>query len=66
MRNEDRQKRLVEDTQKLLTLANQLKEEVGKSSKDTMSITVIKKAATTRKPQNFCPWVLDDLTDKKN
>ena len=25
-----------------------------------MKITVIKKAATTRKPQNFCPWMIDD------
>ncbi len=25
-----------------------------------MKITVIQKAATTRKPQNFCPWVIDD------
>jgi hypothetical protein len=25
-----------------------------------MKITVIKKAAPTRKPQNFCPWVVDD------
>jgi hypothetical protein len=25
-----------------------------------MKITVIKKAATTRKPQNFCPWMVDD------
>jgi hypothetical protein len=49
MRNEDRQKRLVEDTHKLLTLANQLKEEVDKSSKDTMSITVIKKAEEIEK-----------------
>lgn len=24
-----------------------------------MKITVIKKAATTRKPQNFCPWILE-------
>jgi hypothetical protein len=31
-----------------------------------MKITVITKAATTRKPQNFCPWIMDDLTDKKN
>ena len=35
-----------------------------------MKITVIKKAASTRKPQNFCPWVVDDsgggpTTDKK-
>jgi len=25
-----------------------------------MKITVIKKAAATRKPQNFCPWIIDD------
>lgn len=25
-----------------------------------MKITVIKKATQTRKPQNFCPWVVDD------
>lgn len=25
-----------------------------------MKITVIKKAATERKPQNYCPWVLDE------
>jgi hypothetical protein len=31
-----------------------------------MKITVIKKAAPTRKPQNFCPWVQDEITDKKN
>jgi hypothetical protein len=31
-----------------------------------MKINVIKKATTTRKPQNFCPWMSDDLTDKKN
>jgi hypothetical protein len=33
-----------------------------------MKITVIKKATATRKPQNFCPWVIDDnapRTDKK-
>jgi hypothetical protein len=33
-----------------------------------MKITVIKKAATTRKPQNFCPWVIDEAAptgDKK-
>ena len=27
-----------------------------------MKITVVKKASTTRKPQNFCPWVIDDGT----
>ena len=31
-----------------------------------MKITVIKKAATTRKPQNFCPWIVDEIADKKN
>ena len=33
-----------------------------------MKITVIKKAAETRKPQNFCPWVVDDNApaEKKN
>jgi len=31
-----------------------------------MKITIIKKATTTRKPQNFCPWIADDFSDKKN
>jgi hypothetical protein len=31
-----------------------------------MKITVIKKADATRKPQNYCPWVSDDLTEKKS
>jgi hypothetical protein len=33
-----------------------------------MKITVIKKASTTRKPQNFCPWVVEDNSpqEKKN
>jgi hypothetical protein len=33
-----------------------------------MKITVIKKATTTKKPQNFCPWIMDDFTgdEKKN
>ena len=33
-----------------------------------MKIKVVKKAAATRKPQNFCPWVIDDVaprTDSK-
>jgi len=25
-----------------------------------MKITVIKKASTTKKPQNFCPWLIED------
>lgn len=44
MRNLERQKQLISDTQKLLALANQLKVEVDKSSKDTLSVDVIKKA----------------------
>ena len=44
MRNIDRQKQLVEDTQKLLALANELKADVDKSTKDTLSLDVVKKA----------------------
>jgi hypothetical protein len=43
-RNTDRQKRLVADTEKLLALATDLKEQVDKTTKDTMSVEVIKKA----------------------
>lgn len=25
-----------------------------------MKITIINKASTVRKPQNFCPWMSDD------
>jgi hypothetical protein len=25
-----------------------------------MKIKVIKKAVSTRKPQNFCPWMIED------
>lgn len=25
-----------------------------------MKITIVKKAETIRKPQNFCPWVIDE------
>jgi hypothetical protein len=44
LRNDDRQKRLVADTAKLLALATDLKTQVDKSTKDTMSVDVIKKA----------------------
>jgi len=43
-RNDDRQKRLVADTDKLLALATDLKEEVGKTNKQILSVDVIKKA----------------------
>jgi hypothetical protein len=43
-RNIDRQKRIVDDTAKLLTLANELKLDVDKTDKNTLSLDVIKKA----------------------
>lgn len=43
-RNSDRQKRLVEDTNKLLSLATDLKSEVDKTDKNMLSVDVIKKA----------------------
>jgi hypothetical protein len=44
MRNTDRQKQLVADTERLLNLANELKADVDKSNKDTLSLDVVKKA----------------------
>jgi hypothetical protein len=44
LRNNDRQKQLVDDTAKLLDLANELKVDVDKSNKDTLSLDVIRKA----------------------
>jgi len=44
MRAVDRQKQLVSDTQKLLALATELKADVDKTNKDTMSLDVIRKA----------------------
>jgi hypothetical protein len=29
-----------------------------------MKITVITKAITTKKPSNYCPWVMDDNAKK--
>src|ERR1700686_2146907 len=49
MRNNDRQKRLVADTDKLLALATDLKAQVDKSTKDTLSVDVIKKAEEIEK-----------------
>ncbi len=43
-RNSDRQKQLVADTNKLLSLATELKTEVDKTNKDVLSVDVIKKA----------------------
>ncbi|WP_213803394.1 hypothetical protein [Granulicella sp. dw_53] len=43
-RNSERQKRLEVDTQKLLALATELKEQVDKTDKNILSVDVIKKA----------------------
>jgi hypothetical protein len=43
------EKQLAEDTARLLTLANELKAEMDKSTKDTLSLSVIKKAEEVEK-----------------
>jgi hypothetical protein len=44
-----RQAQIVADTQKLVKLSQELKAEVAKSNKDTLSLTVIKKAEEVEK-----------------
>lgn len=44
LRNIERQKQLVDDAAKLLSLANDLKAEVDKSNKDELSLDVVRKA----------------------
>ncbi|NYF80374.1 hypothetical protein [Granulicella arctica] len=48
-RQTDRQKKLIADTNRLLTLATELKTDMDKTSKDTMSLDVIKKAEEIEK-----------------
>jgi hypothetical protein len=48
-RNTLRQQQIVDDTAKLLQLAEQLKDEVDKSSKTTLSVSVVKKAEEIEK-----------------
>jgi hypothetical protein len=48
-RNNDRQKKLVSDTEKLLGLATELKQQVDKTDKNTLSVDVIKKAEEIEK-----------------
>jgi hypothetical protein len=48
-RNIERQTRLVSDTNKLLQLAQELKEEVDKSNKEVLSVAVVKKAEEIEK-----------------
>lgn len=43
-RNSDRQKQLVQDTNKLLALATELKQDVDKTNKDMLSVDVVRKA----------------------
>jgi len=31
-----------------------------------MKIKVVQKASATRKPQNFCPWAIDDPAPQKD
>jgi hypothetical protein len=47
--NVERKKQIADDTSKLLELATQLKAEVDKTSKDTLSLNVIKKAGSIEK-----------------
>ena len=49
MQNDDRHKKLVADTEKLLSLSTELKEEVGKTTKNELSMDVIRKAAEIEK-----------------
>ncbi len=48
-RQTERQKKLIADTDHLLALANELKADMDKTTKDTMSIDVIKKAEEIEK-----------------
>jgi hypothetical protein len=45
----ERQKRLVEDTDKLLALTTALKEQVDESNKDVLSLDMVKKAEQIEK-----------------
>lgn len=47
--NDERQRKLISDTAKLYDLAEQLKEQVGKTDKNTLSVDVVKKAEEIEK-----------------
>ena len=49
LRQDERRKRLMSDTEKLLQLSTELKSEVEKTSKDELSIDVVRKAAEIEK-----------------
>lgn len=59
-RNEDRQKRLVADTQKLLALTSQLKAEVASSGAETMSPEMLKQ---TEEIEKLAKSVKDKMRD---
>ena len=49
LREDERHKRLLADTEKLLALSTELKDEVDKTSKDELSVDVVRKAAEIEK-----------------
>ena len=49
MREDDRRKRLLSDTARLVALSNELRAEVEKTPKDELSLDVVKKAAELEK-----------------
>lgn len=49
MREDDRRKRLLADTARLVALSNELQSEVDKASKDELSLDVVRKAAEIEK-----------------
>lgn len=49
MREDERRKRLLADTAKLLQLSTELREQVNKSAKDELSLDVVRKAAEIEK-----------------
>ena len=49
MRNDERQRRLVSDTAKLLALATELHQDVGKTDKHILSLDVVKRAEEIEK-----------------
>ena len=49
MREDERHKRLLADTAKLVALSNELNAEVEKTSKDELSVEVVRKAAEIEK-----------------
>lgn len=48
-RNSDRQRKLVEDTDRLLSLAADLKQQMGNTGKDAMSADMVRKAEEIEK-----------------